>query len=489
VSPASLAFVALSAGGSHSLGLRSDGTVWAWGYNGYGQLGNGTTTNTPVPAQVSGLSGVVAIAAGANHSLALRSDGTVWAWGNGAYGQLGDGATGNAATPVQVKSLSGIVSIAAGGYHSLALRSDGTVWAWGYNNAGQLGDGHFTTNSSVPVQMVGPGETGTLSGVVAIAAGGSHGLALLSGGTVDSWGSNSNGQLGNNSTTNTDAPVAISGLSGVAQISGGADHSLALDNTGRVWAWGLDSSGQLGNGNTTDQHVPAQMSSVQNGGAALGTGSEGKHSLIIGQPYVSLSATTLNFGAEPVGTPSSSQTETVTNTGVVALRLKQDQITGSDGDEFTITGDGCAGTTLPAGGSCTIGLRFDPKVTGTPAATLRIQSNSPTSPDLVTLDPPAQNPRAHAATVSCKTTKAARRRLTVSCRFASTLRRRTRRLTLRLKLGKSTLATAHTARTRARSITLTVRLKRRLEPGTYTLVITTTDPASQTTQTIKRHGR
>src|SRR6266446_1181073 len=115
---------------------RGQGTVWAWGLNGSGQLGNGTFTNSNTPAQVSGLSGVTAIAGGAEHSLALKSDGTVWAWGYNALGQLGNGTFTGSNTPVQVSGLSGVTALAVGFSHSLALKSDGTVWAWGFNNEG-----------------------------------------------------------------------------------------------------------------------------------------------------------------------------------------------------------------------------------------------------------------------------------------------------------------------------------------------------------------
>ena len=124
----------ISGGGYHSLALKKDGTVWAWGHNEYGQLGDGTQTlGRLTPVQVSGLSGVIAIAAGEYHSLALKSDGTVWAWGGNYEGQLGDGTTNNKLTPVQVSGLSGVIAIAASYRHSLALKSDGTVWAWGSN--------------------------------------------------------------------------------------------------------------------------------------------------------------------------------------------------------------------------------------------------------------------------------------------------------------------------------------------------------------------
>ncbi|HLZ19882.1 MAG TPA: SdrD B-like domain-containing protein, partial [Smithellaceae bacterium] len=125
---------AIAAGYSHSLALKSDGTVWAWGNNGNGQLGIGTITNSYIPAQVSGLTDVIAIAAGGHHSLAIKANGTVWAWGYNGYGQLGIGTTTNSLTPVQVSNLSGITAIAAGGNHSLALTSSGGVRAWGLNS-------------------------------------------------------------------------------------------------------------------------------------------------------------------------------------------------------------------------------------------------------------------------------------------------------------------------------------------------------------------
>jgi alpha-tubulin suppressor-like RCC1 family protein len=138
--------------------------VWSWGYNFYDQLGNGgdgsLASQPNPPGQVTGLTGVVAIAASQDHSLVLKNDGTVWAWGYGGYGELGNGNTGSSDVPVQVSGLSNVMVIAAGNAHSLALRRDGTVWAWGGNFDGQLGNGG-TANSSVPVQVSG------LTGVVA----------------------------------------------------------------------------------------------------------------------------------------------------------------------------------------------------------------------------------------------------------------------------------------------------------------------------------
>jgi len=139
-------------GENYTILLKSDGTVWAWGNNDYGQLGDGTTTNSSIPVQVNGLSDVQSISVGNYHSLALKSDGTVWAWGNNEYGQLGDGTTTNRSEPVQVSTLSGVQFIFAIKYHSFAMKKDGTMWAWGNNENGQLGDGS-TINRLTPTQI------------------------------------------------------------------------------------------------------------------------------------------------------------------------------------------------------------------------------------------------------------------------------------------------------------------------------------------------
>ena len=195
----------IAAGGHHTVSLKSDGTVWAWGYNGYGGLGDGTTTQRTTPVQVYGMSGVTAIAARGYHTVSLKSDGTVWAWGYKGDGELGDGTYTNSSTPVQVSSLSGVTAIAAGYYHTVSLKSDGTVWAWGSNDGGQLGDG-TTTQRATPVQVSG------LSGVTTIAAGYWHTISLKSDGTVWAWGSNGDGELGDGTTTDRYTPVQISGL-------------------------------------------------------------------------------------------------------------------------------------------------------------------------------------------------------------------------------------------------------------------------------------
>ena len=193
--------IAVAAGWHSTYAIASDGSVWAWGRNNYYQLGNGTNTDTSTPAKVSGLTNVVALAAGDEHALALKTDGTVWSWGMNEFGQLGDGTKIDRATPVQVSGLANITAIAAGSHHNLAISSNGSVWAWGYNGSGGLGDGTFDSRSS-PIQIM------SLTNMAAIAAGYGHSVALKSDGTLLAWGTNNYGQCGINSTGWPNSPVA-----------------------------------------------------------------------------------------------------------------------------------------------------------------------------------------------------------------------------------------------------------------------------------------
>jgi RHS repeat-associated protein len=243
---------AVSEGGDFALALKSDGTVWAWGYNFAGQLGNNTTTNSSVPVQVATLSNITAIAAGGSHSMALKSDGTVWCWGSNSNGQLGNNSTRNSSVPVQVGKFTGVSAVAAGGNDSLALKSDGTAWDWGANASGQLGN-NTTRDAKIPTQIPG------LSSVAALYAGGAFSIARKTDGTILAWGVNTYGQLGTGTRTNSLVPVQAN-ITGVAKISAGADFVMALRNDGGLWVWGHDDYGQLGNGATGVYPTPAQSS-------------------------------------------------------------------------------------------------------------------------------------------------------------------------------------------------------------------------------------
>ncbi len=268
---------AVAAGDYFSLALATDGTVWAWGENQLGQLGIDPTASyrSVVPQRVAGLSGVKQIAAGAGFGLALKNDGTVWAWGDNGYGQLGvpQSAAYRRSLPQQVPGLPTARVVAAGDSFSLAVARDGSVWAWGNNEYGQLGEDDTITGSSVAKPLLVPG----LSGVKALAAGAGHVLALAQNGTVWAWGNNRYGQLGiSPEVANVymrSSPQQVAGLSGVTAIAAGSSHSLALLANGSVWAWGDDEYGQLGDTTTNSRGSPqrvAGLGHVQSIGAAYG---------------------------------------------------------------------------------------------------------------------------------------------------------------------------------------------------------------------------
>lgn len=278
----------LAAGSNHTIALKSDGTVWAWGYNDSGQLGDSTTTKSSVPVQVVGLSDVTAIAAYSHFTIALKNDGTVWSWGRNNYGQLGDGTTANSSTPVQVVGLDNVTAIAAGEEYTIALKNDGTVWAWGHNDYGQLGN-DTTVDSTTPVQVSG------LTDVIAIAAGSWAALVLKNDGTVWAWGQNAAGQLGNGTYTTTSTPVQAAGLTDVIAIGAGSNYSLALKSDETVWSWGWGSYGQLGSGKTTPppQNIPEPI-----------PGLTGVNTIIAGKEHVvalKSNGTTLAWGRNENG--------------------------------------------------------------------------------------------------------------------------------------------------------------------------------------------
>jgi alpha-tubulin suppressor-like RCC1 family protein len=316
----------VASGGQHSVARREDGTVWTWGKNDYGQLGDGTTANRQEPIQVNGLSQVIAVAAGKSHSLAVKQDGAVWAWGNNSSRQLGNNSSDTALKPTQVvievpgtdtspptfPPLTDVVAVSASEVHSVALKSDGTVWAWGDNRYGQLGTGNTfgsATAKQVPglaqVQVITAGgdstsartlartEDGALWGwgnndecqfgqetaeevktplklaelarigaISALASGLGHGIALTADGQVWTWGDNQNGQLGDGTSTSRCMPMPVSGVSEVERIAAGDRHTLMTQRDGTVRAWGKNEFGQLGDGTASDSGTPEAVKGV-----------------------------------------------------------------------------------------------------------------------------------------------------------------------------------------------------------------------------------
>lgn len=265
----------ISAAQTSTLAVMSDGTISSWGDNSHSQLGYATSGAQTTPASIGGLSGFKSLAAGpGSYSLALKSNGTVFAWGSNVWGQLGINMTssGDQATPTQVYSLSNVTAVSAAFVHALALRSNGSVAAWGFNGNGQLGCGNTGGNYNVPVEVQQSGG-GPLTGITAVVGGNAHSLALKSDGTVVGWGWNGHGEVGNGNAVlqNAATHVMVGGapLSGITAVATGgtSDSSFALASDGTVWAWGNNGNGQMGNGTMGgDQYTPAQ---VMVGGAPL----------------------------------------------------------------------------------------------------------------------------------------------------------------------------------------------------------------------------
>jgi alpha-tubulin suppressor-like RCC1 family protein len=259
---------AMDGGWWHTCALTSGGGVKCWGANGYGQLGNGSTTKQLAPVSVSGLaSGVTAISVGGWHTCALTSGGGVKCWGANENGRLGDGTTTNRSVPVDVVGLSsGVIAIAAGGVHTCALTSSGGVKCWGYNYNGSVGDG-TSTDRHTPVDVIGLG-----SGVISIAAGGAHTCALTSGHEVKCWGSNWRGELGDGTTTERHSPVTVIGLGTDVHALATGGPTCALTTGGGVKCWGDNAAGQLGDGTMTNRLVPVDVIGLSSGATAIAVG-------------------------------------------------------------------------------------------------------------------------------------------------------------------------------------------------------------------------
>jgi alpha-tubulin suppressor-like RCC1 family protein len=261
VSPLGLDNVVAFAAGSLCLAVKTDGTVWAWGT---GYLGDGSAIATyTMPTQVSTLAGVKSVACNGNQYFALKTDGSLWAWGDNYYGQLGQDAVVTQLSPIQIP-LSGVIDVSCGIDHTLALKSDGTVWVWGRNNFGQLGNGSSSGYVGAPQQVSG------LSGITSIAAGATFNFAVTSSGAVYAWGDNQSGELGIGSTVSQSLPVRISALSGIVAVAATryltdytfAASACALKRDGTVWAWGDNSYGELGDGTTANRLSPVQVSGL-----------------------------------------------------------------------------------------------------------------------------------------------------------------------------------------------------------------------------------
>ncbi|MCL1917127.1 MAG: protein kinase [Peptococcaceae bacterium] len=238
-----LTIISVGGGFNHTMAIKHDHSLWAWGENQYGQLGDSTKTNKSTPVKI--MDDVMWGSAGGDHTFAIKKDGSLWGWGRNQYGQLGDSTKTDRSTPVKI--MDDVVQV-SGSFHSLAIKKDGSLWAWGWNIGGQLGDG-TTTDKSTPVKI--------MDDIAQVSAGSGHTLAVKNDGSLWAWGANASGQLGDGTIVNKSTPVKI--MDDVAQVSIGVDHTLAIKKDGTLWAWGANHSGQLGDGTMVGKAIPVKI--------------------------------------------------------------------------------------------------------------------------------------------------------------------------------------------------------------------------------------
>lgn len=245
-------WAAVAAKSDYTVALQTDGTLWTWGAG----LGDGTNESQNTPIQIGEDTDWSALAAGRGHAMVLKTDGTLWGWGLNSFGQLGDGTYDPGNAPIQIGVDTDWAAASAGGSHTVALKTDGTLWAWGENFSGQLGNGTFNKGNNTPVQV------GTDTDWVEVATGNYHTLALKADGSLWAWGSNLYGQLGDGTFTKENdksTPIQIGTDIDWAVVATGENHSVALKIDGTLWAWGDNWGGALGDGTTEDRYVPTQI--------------------------------------------------------------------------------------------------------------------------------------------------------------------------------------------------------------------------------------
>ena len=249
----------VSAGEDNACARKTDGTLWCWGDNQRGQIGDGTTTDRHAPVEITALgAAVAAVSVGFEHTCAIKTDGTLWCWGDNGFGQLGDGTEQQRLSPIEVETLGATVAqVSAGATHTCSIKRDGTLWCWGHNAAGQLGDGTQVEQDS-PVEVSALGAT-----VAEISVGYMFTCATKSDRTLWCWGFNAQGQVGTGDTANRPLPAEITAFGAtVAALSTASLHTCAIQSGRTLWCWGFNGNGALGDGTTVERHSPTQVTEL-----------------------------------------------------------------------------------------------------------------------------------------------------------------------------------------------------------------------------------
>ena len=283
-------WASVACGAYHTIAVKKDGTLWGWGANSNGQLGDGTTTQRTSPVQIGSDTNWASVACGNSHTIAVKTTDSLWGWGSNLNGQLGfgEGFSSTLTTNGNARWLQAMteefLQISLGSSHVIGIKKDGTLWGWGYNSTGQLGDGTTTTRNS-PVQI------GSDTNWASVACGSGHTIAVKTTGTLWGWGYNVYGQLGDGTTTTRNSPVQIGSDTNWASVACGSEYTIARKTTGTLWGWGYNVYGQLGDGTYANRNSPVQIGSdtnwasvacggshtiaVQNDGTLWGWGSNG----------------------------------------------------------------------------------------------------------------------------------------------------------------------------------------------------------------------
>lgn len=245
----------VSAGSSHTAAIKTDGSLWAWGSNSRGELGDGTKTRQNTPVRIGMANDWMVVAASYDYTLAIKADGSLWAWGNNSDGQLGDGTKTDRKTPVRVGNATDWANVSTGNFSNTAIKTDGSLWFWGYQYANRFGDAD-------PECITTPVQIDTSTDCVSVSASSDHAAAIKNDGSLWAWGSNLCGQLGDGSVRDSLEPVRVGTANDWVSVSASGNRTAAIRSDGSLWAWGQNNSGQFGDGSNTTQNTPVRIGSA-----------------------------------------------------------------------------------------------------------------------------------------------------------------------------------------------------------------------------------